>query len=131
MPQVHLFARRSKCTYEGDKPGEWRYRLNTQYPNITHRMQSQQRRCTNRAVFQPQSGFSLRGPQRLRRQTTSRSKRLTLSSTRVTRENLKSQLAVTVAWEKTGDPAYYVGPNLTQRRASSTPVAWKDPSKHD
>ena len=38
-------------------------------------------------------------------------RRPTLSSTRVTRENLKSQLAVAVAWEKTGDPAYYVGPN--------------------
>ena len=52
------------------KPGEWRYRLNTQNPNITHCMQSQQRRCTNRTVFQLQSGFSQRYPQRLRRQTT-------------------------------------------------------------
>ena len=69
-------------------------------------------------------------PQGLRRQTT-RKHGLTLSSTRVTRENLGSQLAVAVAWEKTGDPAYYVGRNPAQRRASPTPVARKHPSRHE
>jgi hypothetical protein len=92
-------------------------------------MQSQQRRCTNQAVFQLQSGFSLRSPQRLRRQTACKQ----AADTQLHPSNQRkfnSQLAVAVAWEKTGDPAYYVSRNPTQRRASSTPVVRKQPSKH-
>ena len=110
----------SKCRYISVNTGEWQKLLNTRHPNITHRMQSQTSETTPSSFSTAVRISPAQYPQRLRHQTQTIKSELTLSSTQVTRGNCLSQLAVVVAWEKTGGPAYYLSLRLSQRRASST-----------